>query len=801
MPFTASLLLSVALMVQPDSGLRLVNPHYVAVDATLSCGETQHVVRLAPRETSDLRLRELCAAPLLDASLPLVALETRGEAEQRLLGTDDICAPLTMNAPLFGCERGSATASVPLLDGATYAWTAEGATITGGAGTNRVSATLGEGGSAKLVCVVTHAGCSAEAVGVIAIRKPLLIHELKVPAEVDAAQPVTITWTYEPGATPNAQLLTGDAFAAPVTIAGSQRSYTFTPVTSGTRNVELLASYATDLQPPAASKDRRRAVGSTLATATQCPSARATAKLEIRGCVLSDPEIVAPNDVESGSSFFASVEVNAGDTVVWEVRNGSLVSPNYLPQVEVRAEDLAYEVELFVRVIQSVDCERRASSLIAVHPRAICATNPPTATLSVLGRDCTKATIQVAFIGTPPFSGRWFDGTPFETSNATISREVNAPGTFAIVGFRDAICSGVAERVTVEDIQPDAILSTVGGNCTNSKIVATLIGTPPFKGLWSDGETFTTSEHTIEKTNLPYLGRYWIHALEDANCWAPARESYVEITHPPNLVLATGPFCQYDHGGDGVYIHMIMHEASPPYSVEWSDGAVTTSNIPQFGRTFTEKVSQEVEVVRATTAKCDANVINPAATIIFRSTPVIDESTLTTTTCLGKSGKASLKNPLPDANLEWTITNGTILTGQGTSAVTFQGTGLVPMGLTVTASYPDGFCTWSASRGILVDGVTGEITHLKAEPSTIAPGGTSTISYRIFGSVHEFSMDVEPATRQSDLKSSQLKCNADDICTVPYIDSKGSGSATIGVYYGGQCIEDGAAFTNIVISQ
>lgn len=118
MSFTASLLLSVALTVQPDSGLRLVNPHYVVVDATLTCGDTPRVVRLAPQEIQDLPMA-LCAAIVLDATLPLLAFETDGESEQRIVGVEDACAPVTMSLPLFGCERGTATASVPLIDGAT----------------------------------------------------------------------------------------------------------------------------------------------------------------------------------------------------------------------------------------------------------------------------------------------------------------------------------------------------------------------------------------------------------------------------------------------------------------------------------------------------------------------------------------------------------------------------------------------------------------------------------------------------------------------------------------------------------
>ena len=757
-----------------------------------------HAVRLEPQEIRDLTTQSLCTAPLLDASLPLLAFETDGEAKQRLLGTDTSCRTVTMSAPLFGCERGTATASVPLLDGVAYAWTAEGATITSGAGTNRISVTLGEGASAKLVCVVTQGPCSIESPGVIAIRKPLLIHELKVPAQVDAAEPVTINWTYEPGAVPNTQLLTGDAFAAPVALDGAQRSYTFTPSTSGTRNVELLASYAPSIQLPPATSGRRRAVGSTLAVATQCPSARATAKLEIVGCALTDLEIVAPTDIESGATFFASVDLNPGDGVEWEVKNGTLVSLNFLPQIEIRADDLTDNVRISARVIHNADCQRIASVDVNVHPRTVCATNPPTATLSVIGQECAKATIQVAFTGTPPFSGR-LAGVEFETSSAILTQEVNAweNTTYGITGFHDSICSGIAGSVTVETKRPDAILTTAG--CTTTgKVVATLIGTPPFRGEWNDGETFTTSEHTIEKTDID-AGHYFVRTLTDAICSGPASINRVDLPSAPILNLPAGPYCQ---GPGGVSLEMEMWgNRQAPFTVEWSDGVVTTSNYYYaINRLYTGQASTQLQIVRASDARCEAVVPNPTASIIYRTPPRIDDSETPTFTCLGQSGKAVLESPMPGTTLHWSITNGTITSGQGTDEITFQGAGLLPMMIFVEATYPDGLCPTTDARMIEVQGIEGDVLSLKAEPAIIAPGGTSTVTFRVFGGVRWLQLDVDPHSRYNDLKWGEMTCNpVTSICTTRYVDSKGVGTPTIGVYFGGDCIADGASFTTLEI--
>jgi hypothetical protein len=136
--------------LQPDSGLRLVNPHPIAVDATLSCAGSSRDLRLDAHAVADLAVEPLCTSPTLESTLRLLTLETRGEATQRGTSNDEGCAPVTMSAPLFACARGVATASVPPVEGATYSWTAANATITGATNTSRVTVNLGDTETAKL---------------------------------------------------------------------------------------------------------------------------------------------------------------------------------------------------------------------------------------------------------------------------------------------------------------------------------------------------------------------------------------------------------------------------------------------------------------------------------------------------------------------------------------------------------------------------------------------------------------------------------------------------------------------------
>ncbi|HYC58710.1 MAG TPA: hypothetical protein VEK79_04015 [Thermoanaerobaculia bacterium] len=789
---TASVLLSVALTLRPDSGLRLVNPHPVPVDTKLVCGDFIRELRLEPEAVHDVAVTGLCTSPQLESTLPLLTLETGGETEQRFESEDTSCPSVTMSAPLFACERGVATASVPPVEDATYSWLAENALIATGANTNKVTVNLGATATAKLTCVITrNDGCSTEAVGIIAIRKPLVIHELNVPVEAEAAKPLTITWSYAGDVVPGAQLLMGDAFAQPVLLSPEKRTYTFTPAAGGTRNVELVASLAPTIKPPVAPKGKRRAVGSTLATATQCPSAKMVKKVELRGCTLGTPQILMPEIVESGSSFVASVEVLAIDSVSWSVTNGTLLTPDYLPQVEVRANDDEKPMRVNVTITRGTTCAASASLDLVVKSRASCATAPPTAALSVASQTCDKATIQVMFTGTPPFRGMWHDQTTFETSSTSITKEVSSLGTFTILNFRDALCSGIVTRnARVDSVKPTVTLTSSGGECAtpDTKVVATFTGMPPFEGEWNDGVKFVTNEYQIERAaTTPWP--WYLHALRDARCQNVAEHSnFLNIVEPTTVDVEEETACQY---GDQAlaYIRVNLYGGEPPFTIEWNDGVITTTHDRGSAiRPVNISVPlAEYRVVRATAKRCNQlDIRNDTGRVALRPPVQIDRDASDIVLCATNIGTAKLAAGLTgNPAIAWSIEGGTILSGQGTSEITFQGVEGTDAKLSVRTTHEDGACDAFDQTLVYVMGEP-EISDFKAAHSTIKAGGFTTLTFSWERDVEFVSLDTSSSARYDDLVQSGFSC-VDRKCSIPYHDTKGPGTVTIFAFYGGPC--------------
>jgi hypothetical protein len=147
----------------------------------------------------------------------------------------------------------------------------------------------------------------------------------------------------------------------------------------------------------------------------------------------------------------------------------------------------------------------------------------PTVTLTPSNVCAGKSTtVTAAFTGTPPFSGRWSDGTAFSTASATLQRNVANGGPLSMT-FGDANCSGLISQ-TVDLQQPGtATLAFENGapSCVTltTKLAVTITGgTPPYKVTWSDGFVQQSNAALVERNAYNYSGVYGITRVQDLSC-------------------------------------------------------------------------------------------------------------------------------------------------------------------------------------------------------------------------------------------------------------------------------------------
>src|SRR5437773_2487450 len=134
-----------------------------------------------------------------------------------------VCA-LTLGAetsplrlPSSGCKNGTATAAIPFIAGASYAWTVDGGTIVNGDGTERITIRFNDAAASHVAVIVRSGILSSTWNGTIPLRAPLNIHAITAIATATLA-PVTITWSYDNDAEPATQTLSGTDFPVPVVV-------------------------------------------------------------------------------------------------------------------------------------------------------------------------------------------------------------------------------------------------------------------------------------------------------------------------------------------------------------------------------------------------------------------------------------------------------------------------------------------------------------------------------------------------------------------------------------------------------
>lgn len=225
---------------------RLVRVHNALdVEQRIEIGGT--VWPIAPGAAIDLTIsaRELETLRLSSGMLAVERRTLDGEDAEELhvlrqLAVAACSTTVAVRVPLLACRFGTAEAQVEPIPGATYAWSAEGATIVSGNGTPSVLLGFGGARSAVARVTVTENGCVSAGAAVLNLRDPLSA-TMSVP-EANAGTPVRLTWSYNTAEPVLTQILELPDGAAPIRLAPELRSYTFTPAVEGSKTVKLTAA-------------------------------------------------------------------------------------------------------------------------------------------------------------------------------------------------------------------------------------------------------------------------------------------------------------------------------------------------------------------------------------------------------------------------------------------------------------------------------------------------------------------------------------------------------------------------------
>lgn len=334
----------------------------------------------------------------------------------------------------------------------------------------------------------------------------------------------------------------------------------------------------------------------------------------------------------------------------------------------------------------------------------------PTATIAGKVSMCPGSSVDLRaeLTGTPPWTLTWSDGFVQDGISSSPAIRAVAPlaaTTYSITSVTNPHGQGsTSGSATVTLVSPPTATVSGGGNvCAgdSAAIRVDLRGTAPFTVQWSDGVTESGIWESYDRLVMPSATTtYAVTAVSDDVCSGTASGSATYTLRPIPTAIVSGSttICV----GQSVELRADL-TGSGPWTVTWSDGFVDTGvaaspslRVVSPGSTTTYAVTSVVDAFCSSSGTGSATV-----DVLAGAAPAVDITT-PSPVAPGTSGLvASVPGAGPGATYVWTVSNGAILAGQGTSAITYSVGVPGPSVLGVSVSVPGG-CNASGVTSVWV---------------------------------------------------------------------------------------------------
>ena len=523
---------------------------------------------------------------------------------------------------------------------ASYAWTITNASNVTTDGRN-ASFAAGPGGTTDISLAVTLCGVSGTATWSMAVNQPPALDIISP----SSACPTATNGAFVkplPGATYTWQIANG-------TIAGSNSSPFILYDTGAAGDVTLTL------------------------TETRCGFSSTQTKVVPIDDEIDVPLIVGRPDAQSvcpGAPAQAGLTVTGvGETYSWSVTNGQIISPANGTSITFLAPTSGS-----VTVTANVSrCGTTSSKSITLP-----VTSPPAATITAPAVACGQGLTA----SVPPVEG----GYHWTIVNGTITageyeRTVTfTPGPSGNVTLNvlvGSMCGRFAASTVNIPIGPQPVTIT-GPDATCPSGSVELDAGPGFASyLWSTGAT--TRKITVAPADTT---QYTVTALTAGGC--PSSDKHTVTVHVTPAVTITGPDATCPSG-------TVSLDAGPGFAAyQWSTGATTRQITVHLASTTTYEVTvTDVNGCQGTGSHTVAVTPGPDASIT-----TVPDSLI----CPGRRVIARIT--AQPGTILWTVTNGTIVLGQGTPIIAFDAGASGTVGITATVTTSS--CTASGSKSIAI---------------------------------------------------------------------------------------------------
>jgi len=350
---------------------------------------------------------------------------------------------------------------------------------------------------------------------------------------------------------------------------------------------------------------------------------------------------------------------------------------------------------------------------------AVC--TPPVATITAPTSVCANSTGNTASV--PFTSGATYNWTITNGSitngqgTSSILFNANAGGSIALGVTATLGCSSTGSATV--PIAPATATITAGGSttfCNGGSVDLTASSGTSYQ-WFKDGNPVPVTSQTLTAS---VSGIYDV-IVTNGSCSATSPTKTVVVNPNPSTTI-TGPSTVCPNA-------VFTLDAGAGFaSYAWSNGA-TTQTI-----TTLTSFSQTYSVVVTNAGGCSGGASHtvtvsgaPSATITAPGSVPANSTGLVASVAGGANSYA------------WTITNGTITAGQGTSSITFSiGSSTATLGVTVTT----GSCTSTGSKTVTINNLADLSIAISGAPDPVPAGGTLTYTVVVKNNGPSFASNV-----------------------------------------------------------
>ena len=350
-------------------------------------------------------------------------------------------------------------------------------------------------------------------------------------------------------------------------------------------------------------------------------------------------------------------------------------------------------------------------SCTATDSHTVTVSAPPAATISSNGPTTFCAGGSVMLTASAGASYLWSNGATTQQINVTAS------GTFT-VQVSDGTCSATSAPVTVT-VDPAPVVDITGPAATCAAAPVTLDAGPGFASYaWSNGAT--TQQITVSPAATQ---AYSVTVTNGSGCSATDAHTVTVTSTPTATITAPAGVCENSSASASV-----APQSGATYTWTAANGSILSgqgTNAITFAAAGSGSVTLDVTVV-AGSCTSSGNAIVPVSP---RPSAAITAPASATPS---QSGLVASVPATAGATYVWSVTNGALTAGQGTSSITFTAGESGTTGVLVTVS--TGACSESNGHQLFIESngpQVSDVTVTKSGPATVQPGGTIVYTLRV----------------------------------------------------------------------